>query len=188
MFKFLIVAVLFATVAAFMPVNRMIARKTELSMNLQDKIAKALGVAAIGFAMTGPIVVNADGAVSKSTVYRARNNYGAKILDLGSAVESGNFAALSSPKVKNAFDLFVSSSNALGGAKYKALKEEEAKIEGEFLSAVSAKDSAKTKSAYAAFVKAADLKSLYKPEEVGQTDSSGYSPTWGTSRQQIYIR
>ena len=31
-------------------------------------------------------------------------------------------------------------------------------------------------------IKVADLAPLFKPGELGQTDTSGYSPTWGTDR------
>ena len=127
MFRFLVVAVLFAAVAAFMPANRMIARKAELSMVSQWQ--KTLGVAAMGVALAGPLPSFADGAISASTVYRTRNNYGAKILALETAVEKGDFATLGEKKVKNTFDLFISGANARPGATSKANKAEETKLE-----------------------------------------------------------
>ena len=157
--------------------------------DIQSKFGKALGVAAMGIALAGPIVpANADGAVSQSTVYRGRTKYGAKILDLGAAVSKGDFAAFEDKKTLNAFDLFISSSNALGGKISKERKAAETAIEANIYSAVKAKDASKLASAYSEFVKVADLKSDFKPGDLGQTDSSGYSPTWGTSRQYIYQR
>jgi hypothetical protein len=132
--------------------------------------------------------VNADGAVSASTVYRARNNQGAKISALESAASSGNFAAFEEKKIQNAFDLFISGSNALNSATAKANKKAELKIKADIYAAVASKNAGALKSAYSEFIKVADLKPDYKPNELGQSDSSGYSPTWGTEREYIYQR
>lgn len=86
------------------------------------------------------------------------------------------------------FDLFISGTNSRGSALDKANKAAETKIEADIFAAVKAKDAGKLKAAYDEFIKAADLKSEYKPTELGQTDSSGYSPTWGTEKQFIYQR
>lgn len=132
--------------------------------------------------------VIADGAVSKSTVFRARNNQGAKIMALEKAVANGDFAAFEDKKIKNAFDLFISGSNALNSATMKANKKAELQIKADIYAAVDSKNAGALKSAYSEFIKIADLKSEYKPNELGQTDSSGFSPTWGTDRQYIYQR
>lgn len=156
-------------------------------MNLR----KAFGVAAMGFALAGPAMPQpavADGAISKSTVYRGRNKYGPKILSLQDAVNKGDFAAFEDKKVVNAFDLFISSSNALPSKISKDTKKTEIAIQTSIYEAVKAKDSAKLKSSFSDFVKLADLVSDYKPGELGQTDSSGNSPTWGTPGQYIYQR
>ena len=153
-------------------------------------IIKAVGIASLGFALSGPAVmpVNADGAVSASTVYRARTNQGAKIMALENAVANGNFAAFEDKKTQNAFDLFISGSNALNSATMKATKKTELKLKADIYAAVASKNSGALKTAYIEFIKVADLKPEYKPNELGQTDSSGYSPTWGTDRQYIYQR
>ena len=182
----ILVAVLLAVASAFSPSRTMGAKKMELSMNMD--IRKALGVAAMGFALAAPIPAMADGAVSASTVYRARNNYGARIVDLAKAADTGNFAAFEDKRSKNGFDLFISASNAQKSAISKERKAKELVIVASINDAVKAKDAAKLKAAYAEFIKVASLKSDYKPGELGQTDSSGYSPTWGTDRQFIYIR
>lgn len=158
------------------------------SDSVQDKVGKFFVAAGMGLSLMGPLPVLADGAVSASTVYRARNSYGAKINDLADDVAKGNFAAFENKKVLNAFDLFISASNAKGGIKGKETKKTELALQSKIYEAVKSKNSAALKSAYDEFIKVADLKSEYKPNEIGQTDSSGYSPTWGTERQYIYQR
>ena len=104
------------------------------------------------------------------------------------AAKSGNFDAFLEKKAVNGFDLFISGSNRMNGVKDKALKKVELELEKDIYEAVKAKDKSALSKSYSEFVKAADLKSEYKPGELGQTDTSGYSPTWGTSRQYIYQR
>ena len=130
---------------------------------------------------------HADGAVSKSSVYRARVNYGTKIMSLEKAVANGDFGAFDK-KAEAWFTLFISGVNGLPSETSKAAKAEQSGIKADIFSAVNAKDSGKLKSSFAKFIKSADLKPDFKPGELGQTDSSGYSPTWGTDRQYIYQR
>lgn len=149
------------------------ARGMSMKADLQSTGAKLLVAAGLGLSIMGPLPVMADGAVSASTVYRARNSYGSKIMDLQEAVSKGNFAAFDNKKVLNAFDLFISGSNAKGGIKGKETKKAELALQAKIYEAVKAKNSAALKSAYDEFIQIADLKSEYKPGEVGQTDSSG---------------
>jgi len=144
----------------------------------------------MGIALAGPVSLpaHADGAVSRSTVYRARNNYGAKIYALSDAAAKGDLAAFDDKKTKNAFELFISSANALNSASDKANKKAELALYADIQAAVASNDKSKLASSFAEFIKVADLKPVYKANEPGQTDSSGYSPTWGTERQQIYQR
>jgi hypothetical protein len=156
-------------------------------------MSKFFGIAAMGIALAGPITqmpnsAMADGAVSKSTVYRARNNYGAKIMNLQGAANAGNFAAFEEKKTLNAFDLFISSSNALNSKMAKETKKAELAIQKQIYGAVAAKDAGKLKSSFEEFVKVASLKSEFGSKDLGQSDSSGNSPTWGTDRQYIYQR
>ena len=165
------------------------AASARMEMSLQGKISKALGVAALGVGLMGtPMPSVADGAVSSSTVYRARNSYGARIVDLGEAASKGDFAAFTEKKAVNAFDLFISASNAKKGIADKARKQAELGIQAKIYQAVKDKSSSGLKAAYDEFIKVADLTSDYKKGELGQTDSSGFSPTWGTSKQYIYQR
>eukprot|EP01041_Mallomonas_annulata_P010602 gene10602-22137_t len=191
MIRAVTILALVASAVAFMPMNRMVARQ-QMSMsaeNIQSKISKALAVAAMGAALYAPVSpAMADGAVSASTVYRARTSYGAKIADLEKAVNNGNFGAFEDKKVSNAFDLFISGANKLSGKAGKEKAATEKKIAAEIFSAAKAKDAGKLKAAYSEFIKVAELKSEFGPNDNGQTDSSGYSPTWGTARQQIYQR
>lgn len=162
-------------------------------MSFGDNLRKIISVAAVGVMLNGPMIAPpapafADGAVSASTVYRARNYYGAKIYDLKESVEKGDFEAFSNKKVKNAFDLFISSSNALNSDLDKERKKEETNIYENIKKAVETRDAASLRENYNKFVEVAELKPDYKPDERGQTDSSGYAPTYGTSRQYIYQR
>lgn len=143
-------------------------------------IRKVLGASIIGLGLSMPVL--ADGAVSASTIFRARNSYGARIVQLQKAADTGNFAAFEDKKAINGFDLFISSSNSQKSAIAKERKAAELKLEADIYTAVKAKDASKLKNAYNEFIKVADLKSDYKNDELGQTDSSGYSPTWGTDR------
>jgi hypothetical protein len=109
-----------------------------------------------------------------------------KIFNLKDAVAKGDFSAFDK-KASNAFDLFISQSN-FPSIKGKALAKEESAIKSDIFAAVSSKDSAKLKSSYEKFLKTASLVPNYRPDEAGQSDSSGYSPTFGTDREFIYIR
>ena len=88
------------------------------------------------------------------------------------------------------FDLFISGVNRGSNPRVKELKKKETELAANFKAAVAAGDSATAKSTYAEFIKIADLKPDYRPDELGQTDSAGngFAPTWGTEKQFIYIR
>lgn len=190
MFKSIILLAVLATVASFFH-QQMICRKSAVQMSVADKIGKFISVAAMGAVLAGPVVplpAVADGAVSVSTVYKARVKYGPKILELADAASNGDFAKFEDKKTVNTFDLFISSSNSLGGKIAKERKAAEKSLQAQIYAAVKAKDSSKLSSAVKEFIEVADLKPEYKPNELGQTDSSGYSPTWGTPRQYIYQR
>ena len=153
-----------------------------------DNFGKALGIAAMGLALAGPLPAMADGAASASTKYRARNSYGQRILGLEEAAKTGNFEAFLNKKAVNGFDLFISASTRTNGVKDKAVRKAELELEKQIYEAVKSNDKAGLSKAYTEFVKVADLKSDFKAGERGQTDTSGYSPTWGTDRQYIYQR
>ena len=184
--RILLIIATVCSVCAFSPSFGRV-NHANLSMNIQNKISKAIGVAALGISFVAPVMpVFADGAVSASTVYRARTTYGRRIQDLKDTVSKANFEALQDRKVVNSFDLFISGANALNADK--SLRAAETAVEAKFFAAVKAKDAGKLKSAYDEFIQLADLTKEFKPNELGQTDSSGYSGTWGTDRQYIYQR
>ena len=72
-------------------------RMTMKADSMQSQISKAFGIAAMGIALAGPMPAMADGAASKSTVYRARNSYGQRVLGLGEAAAKGDFDAARHP-------------------------------------------------------------------------------------------
>lgn len=164
MFRFIIALALIAATVAFAPA-RMNTNRVQMQMSaesLQAKISRALGVAAMGIALSGPILgpvpnANADGAVSSSTVYRTRLNYGTKILNLTPAVQKSDFAAFEDKKILNAFDLFISGSTAKKGIADKERRIAEKAIQANIYAAVKAKDSAKLKTTFTEFIKIADL-------------------------------
>lgn len=164
MFRFLVVLAIIASTVAFAPA-RMGARRVQMEMSaesLQAKISRALGVAAMGVALAGPVLgpipsANADGAVSSSTVYRTRLNYGTKILNLTPAVQNSDFAAFEDKKILNAFDLFISGSTAKKGIADKERRIAEKAIQANIYAAVKSKDSSKLKSSFTEFIKIADL-------------------------------
>lgn len=167
--------------------------KSRLDMTFGSKsIGRAVSLAIIGAGLTdpmlAPIVAHADGAVSASTVFRARNSYGNKIKDLSDDVSKGNFEAFKNKKIVNAFDLFISDSNAQRSAIAKERKKAELALQAKIYEAVKNKDRAQLAASYGEFIKVADLTSEFKLTDAGQTDSSGYSPTYGTPRQQLYVR
>lgn len=151
--------------------------------SLQAKISRAFGVAAMGIALSGPVLgpvsnANADGAVSSSTVYRTRLNYGTKILNLTPAVQKSDFAAFEDKKILNAFDLFISGSTAKKGIADKERRVAEKAIQANIYAAVKAKDSAKLKSTFTEFIKIADLqvsiKQSYYPSDVLQSPQKSH--------------
>lgn len=193
MLKLCLVLAMLGCALAFSPAATI--GRANMKMSLSDTISKhaskILGVAAIGLTLNGPMQVppaHADGAVSASTVFRARNTYGARIVDLADAVAKSDFATLEDKKVSNSFDLFISGSTAKNSQLDKNVRAEEKKIAADFFAGVKARDAGKVKAAYDQFIKVASLKSDFRPDERGQSDSSGYSPYYGTSREYIYQR
>lgn len=173
MFRFFVVLAIIASTVAFAP-TRMAARKVQLKMsteNLQARISRAFGVAAMGIALAGPVLgpispAIADGAVSSSTVYRTRLNYGTKLLNLTPAVQKGDFAAFEDKKILNAFDLFISGSTAKKGIADKQRNAAEKAILTNIYSAVKSKDAAKLKDSYNEFIKIADLQVIFMSDAI----------------------
>mmetsp|Transcript_16980 Transcript_16980/g.41383 ORF Transcript_16980/g.41383 Transcript_16980/m.41383 type:complete len:152 (+) Transcript_16980:332-787(+) len=143
----------------------------------------AIGAAAV---VALPQMASADGAVSKSTVQRARFTYGVRIVDLKSAVAAGDFGAVAAEK--NAFILF--NSGAFPGAKNKPAKASAIAGTNAIFSAIRSKDKGALKSAYDAYVADTGIASL--GAEVDSAKGQGYSGDFDyrvrTKQAAIYVR
>jgi hypothetical protein len=154
MFRLFLALAIVACTVAFAPAGLGMVRRTEVQMNVQQKVSKFLGVAAMGIALAGPVMpALADGAVSASTVFRARNSYGARLVALAPAVEKGDFSAFEDKKILNGFDLFISASNAQKSTIAKERKAAEKNLQAKIYDAVKNKDQSKLKTAYSEFIK-----------------------------------
>ena len=98
-----------------------------------------------------------------STVYRARNSYGQRVLGLGDAAAKGDFDAFLDKRAVNGFDLFISGSTRMNGVKGIRLPRRlSLSWEKAIYEAVKAKDKAGLKKSYDEFIKVADLKSDFQ--------------------------
>jgi Photosystem II Psb31 protein len=146
---------------------------------------RAAVAAAVGMVVAAPQLAFADGAVSAATTLKSKTVYGARIAALKDAVDKGDFAAVADEK--SAFVLF--NSGAYPTAKSKAAKK--AAIEGTnaIFAAVKSGDKAGLKSAYAAYVKANDVKGFpVVTTKSGQGYSSDYDYRRGTAAGAVYVR
>lgn len=167
------------------------AYQMNLKMSSNDftkKFTKAFGIIGMGASILGssavlsPSPAFADGASSISTVYRGRNYYGPKILKLEEAVNKGDFSAFEDKKVASTFKLFISETTSRNTLRDQEVRGAENRLQDTIFEAAKTKDASKLKTAYAEFIKVADLKSDYKLSEKGASDSSGFAPTYGTER------
>jgi hypothetical protein len=120
-------------------------------------------------------MASADGAVSASTMTKAKMLYGPRIADLKGAVAAGDFAAVADEKA--AFVLF--NSGVYPAAKAKAAKK--AAIEGTnaIFAAIRSKDKAALKSAYDSYVAANNIKPL---PAVDPNSGQGYATDYSYLR------
>lgn len=130
----------------------------------------AFGQIATGVAVIAalPQMALADGAVSKSTVGRAKGKYGARIANLKQAVEAGDFDAVAEEKA--AFILF--NSGAYPQAKNKPMKAEAIKDTNAIFKALRDGDKAGMKKAYTKYVAANDIKPF---PVIDKNNGQGYS-------------
>ena len=135
-----------------------------------DRRAAFGQIATAGAVLAGiPAIASADGAVSGSTVGRARGLYGSRIAALQGAVDAGDFAAIAAEK--NAFILFNSGAYAANKGKKKAAIAGTNKI----FAAIRSGDKAAVKSAYDEYTDANGIKDLLSAETVdGQTYSGDF--------------
>lgn len=144
-------------------------------------ISKIAGAAAAVI----PAIANADGAVSKATIGRARGIYGGRIAELKAAVEKGDFAAVTGDK--SAFILF--NSGAYPGSKFKASKSTAIAQTNAIFAACRAGDKAALKSAFEAYVSTNEI-SLLPTVDVdgGQGYSNDYDYKARSKAGAIYVR
>mmetsp|Transcript_1006 Transcript_1006/g.872 ORF Transcript_1006/g.872 Transcript_1006/m.872 type:complete len:180 (+) Transcript_1006:121-660(+) len=169
----IICALAATSAAAFVPATN---TRAATSLEAVDRRNAFGQIAAAGAAVVAaPSIASADGAVSSTTITKAKVIYGGRIYDLKAAVESGDFAAVASEK--NAFILY--NSGAYPSAKLKASKA--AAIEGTnaIFAAIRAKDKSALKSAYSKYI--AD-NGITDVPDVDPASGQGYSSEFGYTR------
>jgi len=146
-----------------------------------------VGIAAVGLASI-PSIASADGAVSKSSIGRARGIYGDRIASLAAAVDNGDFAAVA--KEKSAFVLF--NSGAYPSSKSKAKKTAAVEGTNAIFRAIRAKDKAALKSAYGTYMASNEIVGFPEVSIDGKNPGQGYSNDFDyrvkTKAGTIYVR
>jgi hypothetical protein len=134
----------------------------------------AFGQIAVGAAVVAsmPQLASADGAVSASTILKARAKYGDRIVGLKSAVASGDFDAVAAEK--SAFILF--NSGAYPRVVDKSDKADAVKATNAIFAAVKGKDAASLKSAYASYVSSNNIRAI---PNVDPKNGQGYGSDYG---------
>lgn len=152
-------------------------------MDRRGAFGAIAGAAAV---VAAPQFAMADGAVSASTITKARQVYGGRIAALKNDVDAGNFDAVA--EEKNAFILF--NSGAYPTAKDKAAKAEAVAGTNAIFKAIKAGDKAGLKDAYKTYMAANEIKSfpVVKDNSNGQGYSSDFDYRRGTSAGVIYVR
>lgn len=143
MLRVAVLSVLLLSVSALVHKLAVLRRTREVIMSASPA-KKLFGVTAVVIGLAGPAIVPqsvvADGAVSASTIFRARNYYGGKIKDLYGGVMKGNFAAFDNKKTVNTFDLFISETNAQKSTIAKERERAELALQAKILDAVKNRD------------------------------------------------
>jgi len=138
-----VVAIAFTSAAAFAPA-KVERAATALNMDRRAVFGQVAATAAV--LASAPAISFADGAVSTATIQKARTIYGDRIVELKSAVEAGDFAAVA--EEKNAFILFNS------GAYPKNKQKKAVAIDGtnKIFAAIRSQDKDALKTAYKSYV------------------------------------
>jgi len=174
------------SVSAFAPSILRSERSVAMKAERRDVLGQAAG--ALGLVFSGAGAAVADGAVSASTVARARGIYGARILDLEGAVKAGDLAAVLAEK--NAFLLFNSGVYTPKGEKVKATKAKAVAATDALLAACEAGDKAKAAAAYKEFLSVAEISPGYEGKTKAYTQgySTEYDWKFKTNKGTIYVR
>lgn len=145
----------------------------------------AMGAFAAAGIVAMPAMASADGAVSKSTIQRAKFKFGSRIVDLKDPVAAGDFAAVAAEK--NAFILY--NSGAYPGSKNKELKNKAIEATNGVFSAIRAKDKGALKIAYANYIKVTNMSDYAAvTADQGQGYSNDYDYRVGTKQASIWVR
>lgn len=151
--KFTLALALFSSAAALAPAPQRRAAGVAVDDSRRTFLTQSAGV--LGAALLAPGSANADGAVSAATVARSRGIYGLRVAGLAGAVEAGDFKAVYAEK--NAFELFNSGAYTQKSAAAKAAKAVGKASYADIMAACKAGDKAGLKSAYATFMKNANI-------------------------------
>lgn len=184
-FVAIVSAALLASASAFAPSAT--SERTCTSLNMDRRSAMgAMAAAGVGaVVVAAPGIASADGAVSKSTIQRARYKFGSRIFSLKDAVDKGDFVAVAAEK--NAFVLF--NSGAFPGSKNKPKKNEAIAGTNTIFAAIRSKDKAALKTAYASYLKTVDMSDY---SAVDSSQGQGYSADFDyrvkTNQAAIYQR
>ena len=171
-----------ATVTALVPMT-----PTMSMQKVQGRRAVLEQVTAVtAAALLGAQPAFADGAVSAATVQRAKGIYGSRIAALKSAVDSGDFEAVLDEK--NAFVLFNSGAYATKGPLQKEQQAVSKAATDDIFAAVESKDKGALKTAYAAFMKNANINTAGVDVSSGQGYSTDYDWKNRTPKGAIYQR
>jgi len=182
-FVALVSVALIASASAFAPATSSERAATTLNMDRRAAMG-GVAAAAVGIAAM-PGMALADGAVSKSTIQRAKFTYGSRITELKEEVAKGNFAAVAAEK--NAFVLY--NSGAYPGTKNKAKKGEAIAATNQIFQAIRSKDAAALKTAYDGYLKTVDMSDYAATSaEDGQGYSADYDYRVRTKQASIWVR
>jgi len=181
-FVAIVSAALIASASAFAPSASTERAATALNM---DRRAAMGGIAAAAGAAAMPGMALADGAVSKSTIQRAKFVYGSRITNLKQDVANGDFAAVA--REKNAFVLY--NSGAFPGSKNKGLKSDAIAATNKIFQSIRDKDKAALKTAYANYLSTVSMSDYAAiSAEDGQGYSADYDYRVRTKQAAIWVR
>jgi len=171
------------TAAAFVPAAEMRATSSLEAVDRRNAFGKMIATTAA--IVAAPSIASADGAVSSSSMIKAKVIYGGRVFALKEAVAAGDFGAVA--KEKNAFILY--NSGAYPRVKDKSKKAESIENTNAIFAAIRSKDKGALKNAYEKYI--ADNKITGLPDVDGDS-GQGYGSEFGYTRLTkagaIYVR
>eukprot|EP00558_Chaetoceros_sp_UNC1202_P004976 CAMPEP_0197247736 /NCGR_PEP_ID=MMETSP1429-20130617/31732_1 /TAXON_ID=49237 /ORGANISM="Chaetoceros sp., Strain UNC1202" /LENGTH=181 /DNA_ID=CAMNT_0042708729 /DNA_START=34 /DNA_END=579 /DNA_ORIENTATION=+ len=169
-----------SSAAAFAPSS---VERTSSVLNMDRRSAFGQ-IATAGAVLAGvPAIASADGSVSGATINRARGLYGDRIVNLKSAVDSGDFRAIAAEK--SAFILFNSGAYANNKVKKNAAIAQT----NEIFAGIRAGDKAAVKAAYEKYIAANAITGLPDVDpQSGQGYCNDFDFKTRSSAGAIYVR